>query len=361
MSYGTYTTLDTLAAQFANTASVLQVGEDRIYEEVEKIFAIQNDLLRQQLEVFGEYDSERIATMAGGIDAMVMEEVDQFGTPDAQKIAVPSGNMGFPLRKYAGSLQWTRAYLQVATVAQLSKDLFALQNADTLLIQRLLQRAFYNPTNYVFKDRLIDHYDLNVKALANADSMYIPANPLTGAAFDASTHTHYKGYASGAFAAADLTALIQNVREHFGGTIDIKVFIPQGLENTVRGFTGFMPYPDQRIIPADNTVRLNPALGSLDIYNLNNRAIGIFDVAEVWVKPWCLANYVIAINLAGLKPLRIRTRIGGSGDLVLGFEDENHPLRAKTYEREIGIAVRNRYSAAVLYTGGSSYVAPTIN
>jgi len=359
MAYGTYSTLDSLQAQFAGQATVLQVGEQALYAEIEKLIAIHNDLVSEQLSILAEFSTERITVLGAGTDSMIMEEIDQFGTPDAQKVSVPGGNMGFPLRKYSGSLQWTRAYLQIATVGEVAKDLRAMQDADTLVIQRELRNAFFRPTNYVWDDMWVDHYDLNVKALVNADSMYVPMNPLTGETFNAATHTHYMGRIGGAVAAADLTALISNVREHFGGTINLVVYIPQSLEQTVRGFAGFLPYPDPRVALPNTVEQLTPGYSRpLDLYNLNNRAIGVFDVAEIWVKPWVPSQYMLCVNLSGPKTLRVRTRANGGGNLALAFEDENHPLRAKTYEREFGIAVQSRTSAAVLYTGNTVYTSP---
>ena len=39
---------------------------------------------------------------------------------------------------------------------------------------------------------------------------------------------------------------------------------------------------------------------------------------------------------------------------------EVHPLRARGFQREFGIGVRNRWGAAVLFTGNATYAAPTI-
>ena len=40
---------------------------------------------------------------------------------------------------------------------------------------------------------------------------------------------------------------------------------------------------------------------------------------------------------------------------------EAHPLRARTLEREFGVAVWQRTNGAALYTGNATYAAPTIN
>ncbi len=53
----------------------------------------------------------------------------------------------------------------------------------------------------------------------------------------------------------------------------------------------------------------------------------------------------------------------GFGSLQLVYEDESHPLRAKSYEREFGIGVWTRTGAAVLFVDAGSagaYVSPTL-
>jgi hypothetical protein len=75
------------------------------------------------------------------------------------------------------------------------------------------------------------------------------------------------------------------------------------------------------------------------------------------------AGYLACVNVGAAEaPLVMRTR-DGMGDLQLVYEDDNHPLRARAYEREFGISVWNRVGAAVLYIdagSGGSYVAPTL-
>jgi hypothetical protein len=60
------------------------------------------------------------------------------------------------------------------------------------------------------------------------------------------------------------------------------------------------------------------------------------------------------------KPLAMRTRSAGSGNLQLEYEDDDFPLRTKLYGREFGVGAANRVGAAVLYTGNATYAAPTL-
>jgi len=193
--------------------------------------------------------------------------------------------------------------------------------------------------------------------LLNADGAYIPPDAY-GNVFDPNAHTHYLGTAS--FANADVHTLIDTVVEHYNeGTI--RVYINRGQEQTVRGFTDFLPYWDARITPSVNQ---NNALGTpLDVLNIYNRPIGIFGAAEVWIKPWVPANYLFAFNTQVNKPLRMRTRATANtvnrGNLRIAAQLGAYPLMATFMEREYGIGVYERQNGACLYTGGSSYVAPS--
>jgi hypothetical protein len=99
---------------------------------------------------------------------------------------------------------------------------------------------------------------------------------------------------------------------------------------------------------------------SLDVVNTYDRAIGIFDTAEVHVKPWVPANYILA-RLVSRPVLAARSRTGnGLGALELVADFEQYPLRSRMWRRDLGFGVQDRVAAAVLYIGGTSYVSPTI-
>lgn len=350
-AFGTLTTLDTLAT---TQQTVTQFGEDNAWVAIEASLAAHNGILREQLGMFATFTSDKLRRY-GGPANMEMEEVDEYGTASAQKLTAGS-NVGFPMRLYEIGVQWTRKYFQNALASELAAQFIGVEDADSRRMQRSLKQAIFKPTNLSFEDRLTDHVILPVKALINADSAPIPIGP-NGEVFNAATHTHY--LATAAFVAADLNAVIDTVVEHFGVGTPI-VMINKAQEVAVRGFTGFVGYLDPRVIGANN---VNQARGTLDMINVNNRAIGVFGAAEVWVKPWIPANYVVVL-MTGIsaKPLAFRTRTGSDtgGDLTLEFEDEVHPLRARVFSREYGISVWNRHAAAVLYTGGGAYVEPVL-
>lgn len=351
MAWGTLSTIDLLASNPA-VQTVAQVGELNVWQSVDALFQIHNELVMEQANDLTRPTVNQQEFYGGG-DAMTMDEIDQFGTPDTQKIAAGT-TVGFPLRKYGRSIGWTRAYFEETTVDEFSRQVRSIFDADLLRLQTNIRKALYGPTNYTFQDRLVRNIALPVKALLNADSQAIPIGP-NGETFNAATHTHY--LAAAALNNTSMDALINAVLEHYA-LGSVRVYINKAQEATARGLTGFNPLIDVNIRPA-TTAQI--AVGDLTQVNLQNRQIGYYDggngAAEVWVKPWTFSGYLFAFNPQAPKPLGWRTR-PGRGQLRLMADDEDYPLRAQTYEREYGLAVWERSNGAVLQITGGSYGAP---
>jgi hypothetical protein len=352
MGFGTLTTFDTLQSQAVANLSIAQFGEDRAFDAIEDALIAHNNLLRDSMADFVEPTNDRLRRY-GGPDSMSMEELDEFGSADAQKITAGS-NIGFPLKFFGIALQWTRLFFQNALASELAAQVTASQDADVKNIHRQLKLAIFNPVDYTFSDKRIDRVNLPVKALINADGAPIPIAP-DGTIFDGTTHTHYLTTTS--LSSTDLTALTETVIEHFlDGSV--MVMINRAQEIGIRGMNGFTAYLDARLLAP--TTALAAPYTALDPAQLTNRAIGVYGAAEVWVKPWIPAGYIVAVHQgSGDKALAMRTR-PGSGDLELLYDFEEHPLRARSLGREFGFGVWNRVAAAVLQVGTSTYTAPVI-
>jgi hypothetical protein len=348
MIYGTLSTLDTLAA---SQATIAQFGEDKAFQTVSDLLAAHNALLDDMLRSFVEVTEDRQRRYGGG-SVGFMDEVDQFGRADASKMS-QGVTVGFPLRKYEKSLQWTRDYFEVTTGAEFAAQINQAMLEDTATVERGIKRAIFGSTNSTFLDRYVDNVSLAVKAFVNADSAEMPSGP-NGESFNAATHTHYTF--SAAWDLAAFTALVTNVTEHFG-TGMVVVEINQAQEAATRAFTGFAPITDARIVsPTTATI----AQGSLDLINFNNRMIGILGGAEVWVKSNRVpANYEFAwMRGPADRPIAMRRRNAARGALRLVADNENFPLRAQTREREVGFAVWNRVGGAVNFSNGGAYADP---
>jgi hypothetical protein len=355
--FGTLQLLDTLAA--ARNTLVADFGEDKTFEQIMIALEVENRLTNETIDIFVERTSDKMRAY-GGTSTMVMQKLDEFGQPDVQKGAVGE-TLGFPMDFYGAAVGWTRHYFQQATVEEFAAQFDMLRRADQVRLRNEILRAFTLPTNYTFVDHLDrQQLSLAVKAMINADSSSIPLGP-NGESFDGSTHTHYLARAGGSVAASDITALIDTVVEHHSvGTAQL--YIARAQEPAVRAFTSnFLAYTPVNVVPSDNTVRLTGA--SLDVQNPNDRLIGLWDqTAEVHVKPWIPANYMIAFVQGAPKPLvmRVPERGASNGDLALLYDNEQFPLRARAFGREFGIGAWNRTNGAVLYTGDTTYAAPTI-
>lgn len=352
MAFGTLTLADLQETQ--NASTIATVGEDRTFEAIQNTLAEHNAIMR---EMYGELivrtteESERY----GGNDTMVMEDMDEQAVPRAQKVTAGSV-VGYPLNGKGIGLQWTEAYFRKHTVAELAAQVDAMMDADVRTITLEIKKSFLYTANYTHTDHWARNIDLGVKRLLNADSAPIPPGPF-GTTFTASTHTHYLATAS--LVAANLDSLVSTVREH-GTTGEIQVWIAQADEAAVRAITGFVAYPDPRLVFADNTVRTQGR--TLNVANQYNRAIGILSSngAEVWVKPYGVPSYPIAINTMAEKPLVWRWDPDYGDGLQLVYDNPSYPLRARAYRRIFGIGVKNRHTMAVLYTGSGTYANPTL-
>jgi hypothetical protein len=366
MAFGTLTRFDTLATAYNTTVS--QFGEDLAWQAIQDLLTAHNQQLAESMGDFVESTTDRLRRY-GGPDSMSMEELDEFGTPDAQKISAGE-TVAFPLKFYGIALQWTRLFFQNAKASELAAQVTAATDADVKAIQREMKKALFTKTSYTFLDRRVDGVSLGVKALMNADSSDIPVAP-DGTTFDGTTHTHYKGATAAAWTGStaankltDIVDLYDNVLEHFLGG-QIYIFINRAQEAGFRTITTFNPYIDSRLIMGAGNTGL-VARGTLDMTNITNRAIGVVGPAEVWVKPWIPTGYIIALHVgSGGRPLVRRTRDGGGGNLELLFENETYPLRARALGREFGFGVYNRLAAACLDTTSvgatlAAYTSPTI-
>jgi hypothetical protein len=352
---GKFGTLSALE-DWAIDTNAITGREDTIAESFRAALAVYNDITADQLGDLANVTSDAQLAFPG-VDEAIIQELDEWGAADASK-ATTSGEVGFPLRIYGGTVQWTNTYLERATPAMLATQLDAFAAADLRNIRRLLAITLFRPTNVTnYVDRLATKRTYDLKALLNADGQAIPPSP-SGATFNGATHTHYLGSAT--LTAVHLQALIDTVVEH-GVDGQVVLYIAKANEAAVRLLTGFSPYMDARV-----TVLGTGQIGNaaLDITNPDDRAIGVFGGAEVWVKPWVPANYQVAMVVGGgVRPLMIRTRTGDftqAGGFRLINEHTHHPLHAQFYGREFGMSAYGRSRAAAGKSDNATYSAPVI-
>lgn len=355
MTFGTLTTLDDLQG---NTGTIAAFGEEALAQRVAQSLAIHNAAMQEAFADFAVVTADAQRPYGVG-DDMEMQELDQMGSPDVQKTTA-GGNLGLPLRFYGIAVQWNRHFIFNTQVGELLRRLDSAADADIRNLIRQIRRALLTPTNNLaYKDILDSQLTLQLRALLNADGTGIPMGP-NGEAFDGTTHSHY--LATATLTEDGLTAVLNTVLEH-GVTGNMAIYINRAQEAAIRAMTAsFNPYVDARInIPLTERT----AIGSLDVNNPTDRAIGVFSGAEVSVKPWVPVNYQIVLSRGAgtTKALGIRTPDGtlaGRGGFGTLYEADGFPLRARALGREFGVGVIGRERAAVGFSAGGTYVAPVI-
>ncbi len=351
---GTYDVSSTFAARMSSIPNFQGQNMDRVQQALDQELAAHNGLMTQMVDELCDVTTQRLRTY-GSASGGSMLKVDEYGRGPTQ-MNVPGDTAGFPLHKYQYAVGWTDTWFKIKQPIDLATQVQAAEVADKKAVVYEIKSALFGSANYTFYDHLVDNISLSVKRLVNADSASIPTGP-NGETFTGSTHTHYNGYAS--LTAANMLDNINDVVEHgFGGAV--RVYISTTDEAAVRALTGFSAYLDPRLmIGAVAANQVNAP--RLDITRLDNRAIGIFGPAEVWVKPWMIANYQFAFDSAGPKPLAFRQR---DQEVMQGLrvagEIPVYPLLSRYIEREFGVGVWNRTNGAVGYFANATYADPTI-
>lgn len=331
--------------------TAVEFGVDTIAQVLAEDNANHNALVQEALSDIVAVTTDRQRKQGTSIGGDMLE-ADEFSRVPTQRES--AGQLvGFPLRKYAYAIGWTRDWEKLRSPADFAIAQQAAQGANLRRIQYELKKALFTPTNYSYVDTFVDEATLAVKALINADSSSIQNGP-NGETFDGTSHTHYN--ANSTLTAAAVQATIDDVVEHgFGG--QVRVYISRTNEAAFRLLTGFIEAIDPRLTLNANA---NESVRRLDYTRLDNRMIGYFGGAEVWVKPWMVANYLFAMDVASpAKPLCMRVPPAEAGLHVVA-EIDAHPLRAQYMEHSFGFGAWARTNGAVLYFANGSYSAPSL-
>jgi hypothetical protein len=351
MAFGTLSTLDVLAS---TQQTVVEFGINNAWASINTTLQAYNRMVSQMSGELWVTSTDTRRAYGGG-DLKTMEELDQFGAPSAQKLAVGI-TVDFPLRRYGAAIQFTKQAFEMMEASQLAAEVTGMMEADQRNVLNAAKRALYTATNTTFIDYLgrPAGVSLAVKALVNNDSTALPVGP-NGEVF-ATSHTHY--IANAGLTAAILTNTVLTVQEHYNTGTPV-IVINSTNEAAVRALSGFIADVDVRIVqPGGSTT--NVTRSPLDVSNLYDRRIGLFGAAEVWIKPWAIAGYAL-VYMRGVPALVMRQPIyAPAGDLRLVSDTDGHPLFARTYERQMGFGVWNRTAAAVYDFVNASYTSPTI-
>lgn len=350
--FGTLSSLDALSAV---RQSVADYGEDNAWASIDAALTAYNNQIADMTADLMERTTD-VQRAYGTMDTKNMQEMDQWGSPDTQKVTA-GVTVGFPLRRYGDALQWTRQFQINQTVAQLAAEVDAIATADRRNIIRATKVALFNSTNASFVDKLGGgtspaNVTLALKALVNNDGANLPVGP-NGEVF-ATSHTHY--LANATLTAAAVINAVVTVQEHYNQGVPV-IYISQTDEAAFRALTGFVADPFNGVVQPSTATYTTQ---TVNLANLYDRRIGLFNGIPVWIKPWMIANYLFVYVQGAPVPLAMRIPAMGSAELEMVYDDERHPLRARGYQRMFGISVWNRTNGAVLQFNNGTYQIPTI-
>lgn len=346
---GTFDISSLMAVRFQSAA---EYGLDTIERVLRADIAAHNEVVAGMVGDLCEMTTDRQRIYGSSADGE-MQEVDEFSQAPSQRNLV-GATVGFPMKPFQYNLGWTEKFLRRATPADVAQLTLAAEKAHLRKIALEIKKAIFLSANYSFSDKLRDKVVLGVKRFVNADGDPIPDGP-NGETYDGSTHTHYSAHSG--WDATALLAAINDIVEHGHGG-QVRVAINRADEAAVAALTGFKAYADPRLV-----YRQTDTPGqTIDITRLDNRAIGLFGAAEVWVKPWAIDDYAFIWDVADPnKPLCYRQdTVQTLQGLRIAAENSNYPLFARFMEAEFGVGVWTRTNGGVHYIGAGSYADPSL-
>ena len=334
------------------TDTVEAFGEEQAFEYVRNFIEAHNRRYQDMVNALMFVTTDRDVPYGGAGPTDDMFEVNEYGAAPAQKTVFAPEKVSLPLRKFQFNTGFTRDFIRRRSVADLTRIILNVTDADVKKLYRELRRALLVPTNYTWRDIFTDRLPLDIKRLVNGDGQPIPA--FDGMSPDPATHTHYKGSVSWTEAAID--DAVATVREH-GHTGQIRIKINAGNYGNISGLGKFTPAPKDLLrYGADQTIaNIGSQQGAPD----DNRIIGVWDGQYyVETKPWVPVNMSFTNDVQGPRPVALRyDTIMGNG-LFLAAANESHPLRAEFSERYFGIGIAERTNGAVTSFGAANYTVP---
>jgi len=350
---GTY---DLSALLSVRNTSAEKFGMDNIAEVLAADLTAHNANVATMFTDFCEATTD-VQRIYGSSTDGEMVEVDEYGLGPTQSPRVGS-QVAFPLRKFQYNTGFTSDFFKMKTPADVAQVAVDAQLAHLKMLRKTIAKAIFGATNYSWVDKYGLGISLGIKRLVNADSALIPGGP-NGEAFDGATHTHYNANAT--LTNAALLDTLQDVIEHGHGS-DLRIAINRSNLSAVMGLADFKAYVDPRLVLG---TQANQPGQSLDVSRLDNVAVGLFNGAEVFVRPWVPANYAFAYSAGDpRKPVVIRRPVYADGTvpgLALASKFEQYPLMAEAYESYFGAGVFTRTNGAALYFAAGAWADPTIS
>ena len=287
-----------------------------------------------------------------GGDSGNLEEMAEYARPDPIQ-GKSTGHM-LPMKDYGGALGWTYTALRRGTMPKLERDIKRLiERSDNTWRRKLLGRLFTSVYESVGTGKSVPFADGGT-----ADSAYIPTS--YGGATFAYTHNHFAAAAdSSAGRSAALLAMSNHLFEH-GIMPPYELLVPEADVAAWSAQTEFVK-PDRGYMAAYGT--LERATVDESTY------IGIMELDRAWCQ--VKTETRLPTKYAGMfkpygagntnTPLVVRYEQGYPLGLALVATIQQFPLQDAIAMMTFGFGIANRLAgAATFFTGGASYVDPTI-
>jgi hypothetical protein len=289
MAYGTLMVGDLIRSSNQN---ILNFGQGDLYDYLTKILLpTYEQQLNEELDLFSRPRPSGSWATAGRPACRWWRPTRAAGPtcPSRSPAATSASRSGSTRSASSGRASGSRTTRPRSMMAVVTDVILT----DTQNFHKALKNAFFGSTNYAWIDHLIDGYSLSVKGWPTTTAS--PTRP-TPTATPSRAPTTTTSPASRRWPPADIDAVINTVAEHYNRG-QVRALHPLGLDATIRGVQR------RRAVhrgAAVTTTRIATTVtigtGELDTAQINNRRIGYWgnQGAEVWVKPWVPANYMLA-------------------------------------------------------------------
>jgi hypothetical protein len=324
------------------------------------------ETINRDIDLFFQYHNQQMDRMIRLLATRTTEYSERFSTPANARLqpldengrakpvkGVSQYSVSYPLQ--IGGHAWGSNYVarQRMTVEELQQELATAQIADINWVRdHIFAALFYvNSTNpWTWPDELKG--DLSVYGLANGDSVtYFKSN--NGLATD----DHVLDEAT--FTQTLIEDVAMELKEHpQNGNGPVIVWVPTASVATVKGFTDFIPISDGLVQYGSVTTTLRPNIPT----DIPGEIFGAIEGTGAYVAEWTAVpdNYLIAMRLGGIPPLRMREDPAAS---LRGFnlvaERQDHPWYDRQFMRMAGFGAYNRVGAVVAITNNATYAVPT--
>jgi len=348
------TAVHSIESLLGNTnQSVHEFGLDNIQASIAQDLTQFNAQMTEMISSMAEplTDIQRVMGASTGVTS---QEVDEYGKGTSIK-DTKSSQVAWVLRRFVYNSTWTDRALTLSSPSDIAMDVGTIQTEHYINLITTMKQAIFSNVNATLPTRFSKPVaDVVVRRWWNADSQPMPRNPQSGATFNGATHQHYT--AAAALNVADILALGSNVSEH-SINADIQIYIH---EDDVAAFTALTGF-NLAVVEDIDVMASDVPFTRRNRGETSNFFLGTLGVNRIYVKPWAIPNYAVAIDngASTQKSLGFRQDVNGQQLTQIGQVDIP-PYTTQNFQTYFGWGALNRGAGAVHQFDNATYVIPTI-